>query len=268
MQDLVPYTKIVDEFSGSDTSADIFDPLDLVKFPPSAVAKGIQEGPFPIEPIDLRNENYSTLVNLYESYCDFFSGSIGGAFRRRVFEGYDIRTVLYFFQFLSAYNYASDQQKFEVRRSAEAFFGTGSLAFDKGYCVIEAQFFALRIGTPNWLVTLSIDQLLDYYAELNELDELVSHVEKGIGGVQWLVNVGEEYFKLAGHAAGRIVGWIGRRLPIVGDILDWADWAADRHRESVRLEIKKRISAEDDDFLNYEWVQRYLRNKYNAELPI
>lgn len=268
MQNLVPETSVAEEFAGADTSAGIFDPMDIVEFPNDAIAKGIQEGPFPVEPIDLSNQDYSMLVELYESYCDFFTNQIGGAFQRRVFEGYDIRTVLYFFQFLSAYNYADDQQRSEVRRSAQAFFGPQSRAFEKGYLVIEAQFVAFQVGTPNWLTTLDIEELLDYYAELNERDELFSHAEKGVGGVNWIIEKGGEYFKLAGSFVGKVAGWIGRRTPVVGDVLDWADWLSDKHRETVRLELKRRMAADDDDFLTYEWAQTYLRNKYGEELPI
>lgn len=268
MQDLVPETNVAEELFGADTSDGIFDPIDIVAFPNEAIARGIQEGPFPVEPIDLSDRDYDTLLKLYESYCDFFNNQIGGAFQRRAFEGYDIRTVLYFFQFLSVYNYADEGQKAEVRRAAAAFFGPQSRAYEKGYIVIEAQFLAFQVGTPSWLSTLSIEELLDYYAELNELDELFSHAEKGVGAVNWIIEKGGEYFKLAGSTVGRVVGWVGRRLPVVGDILDWSDWLSDQQREAVRQEIKQRMSADNDDFLNYEWVQNYLRNKYDAELPI
>lgn len=262
MQDFsVPPTNLSEELFGSDTSDGVLSIDQILDLPPEYLAEGIRSDNIPVIPLDLSDRDYVMLVSLYESYCDYFVKHIGGSFERRFYEGYDIRTVLYFFQFLSVFNYATETQKNEVESAARDFFGEDSNAFQKGYLVIAAHMYSFQIGLPTHLQKLSLEELLDYYAELHELDELISHSEQIHGWGEWIIDKSGSFFRSVGRFAGKA-------LKALGAIIGISDYLTDQKRDSVRREIKRRMDADPDDYLNYEYVQRYLRNKYGHDLPI
>lgn len=248
-------------YLGPDTSHKIIPIDQILPENPHVAAEGVKLGTVEIQPLDLSNANNQKLIELYNAYCDFFEKNIGThSFQRHRWEGYDLRVVLRFWQFASASNYASDEQKDAVNQEARSFFGAESEAYNE-YSILISAINQAQIGIPSKLERMSIEDLLDYYAELYQLDELMSEAEQAHGLGEWIVEKGGSFFKAIGRLAAKILRFLGWLIGI-------SDFISDNQRESVRLEINKRINLVDDDFITYEWAKSYVRNKYGEDIPI